>query len=93
MSAPFDPYVHVLDTNKLIRLLEVDPSYQDEDGYPFGMLLTASWKPAIAAYNVGTPYQNFDPFVQSKGVTNANWYETYISDYIVDIPTADVWAW
>ena len=93
MSAPFDPYVHVLDTNRLIHLLEVDPSYQDEDGYPFGMLLTATWKPAIAAYNVGIPYQNFDPFVKSKGVTNANWYETYISDYIVDIPTADVWAW
>lgn len=93
MSAPFDPFVHVLDTNRLIRLLEVDPSYQDENGYPFGMLLTATWKPAIAAYNVGIPYQNFDPFVQSKGVTNANWYETYVPDYIVDIPTADVWAW
>lgn len=93
MSAPFDPFVHVLNTNRLIRLLEVDPSYQDEDGYPFGMLLTAAWKPAIAAYNVGTPYQNFDPFVQSKGVTNANWYETYLSDYIVDIPPAAVWAW
>ena len=93
MPAPFDPFVHVLDTNKLIRLLEVDPSYQDENGYPFGMLLTATWKPAIAAYNVGTPYQYFDPFVQSKGVTNANWYETYVPDYIVDIPTADVWAW
>jgi LruC domain-containing protein len=93
MSAPFDPYLQVLDTNRLIRLLEVDPSYQDENGYPFGMLLTATWKPAIAAYNVGIPYQNFDPFVQSKGATNTNWYETYLSEYIVDIPTADVWAW
>jgi len=93
MPAPFDPFVHVLDTNKLIRLLEVDPSYQDENGYPFGMLLTAIWKPAIAAYNVGIPYQNFDPFVQSKGITNTNWYESYISEFIVDIPTADVWAW
>ena len=93
MSAPFDPYLHVLDTNRLVRLLEVDPSYQDENGYPFGMLLTAAWKPALELNDLSIPYQNFDPFVQSKGVTNANWYETYISDYIVDIPTAEVWAW
>ncbi|MEH6559209.1 MAG: LruC domain-containing protein [Oceanicoccus sp.] len=93
MSAPFDPYLHVLNTDRVIHLLEVDPSYQDEDGYPFGMLLTATWKPAIAAYDVGIPYQNFNPFVQSKGVTNTDWYETYLSEFIVDIPTADVWAW
>ncbi|MEH6912067.1 MAG: hypothetical protein V7459_15900 [Oceanicoccus sp.] len=53
----------------------------------------ATWKPAIAAYDVGIPYQNFNPFVQSKGVTNTDWYETYLSEFIVDIPTADVWAW
>ena len=93
MPAPFDPYLHVLDTNRLVRLLEVDPSYQDENGYPFGMLLTAAWKPALERSDLGIPYQNFDNFVQSKGVTNAKWYETYIADYIVDIPTADVWAW
>jgi LruC domain-containing protein len=93
MPAPFDPYLHVLDTNKLVRLLEVDPSYQDESGYPFGMLLTATWKPPIERSDLAIPYQNFAAFVQSKGVTNANWYETYISYQIVDIPAPDVWAW
>jgi LruC domain-containing protein len=93
MPAPFDPYLHVLDTNKLVRLLEVDPGYQDENGYPFGMLLTATWKPPLERSDLGVPYQNFEAFVQSKGATNANWYETYISDYIVDIPASDVWAW
>ena len=93
MSAPFDPYLHILDTNRVVRLLEVDPSYQDENGYPFGMLLTATWKPALEFEDVGSVYQYFNPFVESSGASNADWYETYLPEYIVDIPTAEVWAW
>ena len=93
MSAPFDPYLHILDTNRVVRLLEVDPSYQDDNGYPFGMLLTATWKPALEFEDVGSVYQYFNPFVESSGASNADWYETYLPEYIVDIPTAEVWAW
>ena len=91
--APFDPYLHILNTNRIVRLLEVDPSYQDENGYPFGMLLTATWKPALEFEDIGSVYQYFNAFVESNGVSNTNWYETYLPDFIVDIPTSDVWAW
>jgi LruC domain-containing protein len=93
MSAPFDPYLHILDTNRVVRLLEVDPNYQDENGYPFGMLLTATWKPPLEFEDIGYVYQNFNTFIESNGTSETNWYETYLPEYIVDIPTADVWAW
>jgi len=92
-AAPFDPYLHVLDTNRVVRLLEVDSSYQDSNGFPFGMLLTTTWKPPLEFTDTSVAYPNFNDFVSSEGSTSATWYETYLTDFIVDIPTSEQWAW
>jgi len=92
-AAPFDPYLRVLDTNRIVKLLEVDPAYQDSNGFPFGMLLTAAWKPPLEFTDTGIAYPYFNDFVMSEGNSSTNWYETYLSEFIVDIPAPEVWAW
>ena len=92
-AAPFDPYLHVLDTDRIVKLLEVDPAYQDSNGFPFGMLLTAAWKPPLEFTDTGIAYPYFNDFVISEGNSSANWYETYLTEFIVDIPAPTVWAW
>lgn len=92
-AAPFDPYLYVRDTQRIVKLLEVDASYQDSTGFPFGMLLTAAWKPPLEFTDTSVAYPNFNDFVSSEGSTSATWYETYLTDFIVDIPTSDQWAW
>ncbi len=92
-SAPFDPYLHVLDTNRVVKLMEVDPSYQDSNGFPFGMLLTAAWKPPLEFTDTAVAYPYFQDFVSSEGGSSADWYTTYLNEYIVEIPNAGQWAW
>lgn len=92
-AAPFDPYLYVLDTNRVIKLLEVDPSYQDSNGYPFGMLLTSTWKPPLEFTDTGIAYPLFEDFVLSEGASSSAWYENYLTEFIVDIPDSSVWAW
>lgn len=92
-AAPYDPYLHVLDTNRVVRLMEVDPSYQDSNGFPFGMLLTAAWKPPLEFTDTATAYPSFNDFVNSKGAASQQWYTTPLPDFIVDIPEPTVWSW
>ena len=92
-AAPFNPYLHVLDTNRIVKLMEVDPAYQDSNGFPFGMLLTASWKPPLEFTDTAVAYPYFQDFVSSEGNSSADWYATYLNEYIVEIPDAGQWAW
>ena len=92
-AAPYDPYLHVLDTDRVVRLLEVDPEYQDSNGFPFGMLLTSSWKPPLEFTDTAVAYPLFNDFVASEGGNSSSWYESYLLDFIVDIPDAGQWAW
>ena len=91
--APFDPYLYVRDTGRVVRLMEVDPAYQDSNGYPFGMLLTADWKPPLEFTDTSTAYPLFNDFVGSEGGTSQQWYEDPLPDFIVEIPAATSWAW
>lgn len=91
--APFDPYLYVRDTARLVRLMEVDPAYQDSNGYPFGMLLTSDWKPPLEFTDTGMAYPFFQDFVLSEGDSSPDWYTTFLDEFIVDIPGPDGWAW
>ena len=91
--APFDPYLYVRDTARLVRLMEVDPAYQDSNGYPFGMLLTSDWKPPLEFTDTGIAYPLFQDFVLSEGSSSPDWYSTFLAEFIVDIPGPDGWAW
>jgi LruC domain-containing protein len=92
-SPPYDPYLFVRDTNQEVRLMEVDPAYQDIDGYPFGMLLTDNWKPPLEFTDTAVAYPQFDEFVSSEGASSTAWYLDFLIDYIVEIPNSSGWAW
>jgi hypothetical protein len=92
-AAPFDPYLYVRDTGRLVRLMEVDPAYQDSNGYPFGMLLTVDWKPPLEFTDTSAAYPLFQDFVISEGRSSTDWYTTFLVDFIVNIPDSGQWAW
>jgi LruC domain-containing protein len=73
--------------------MDVDPSYKDSNGFPFGMLLTTTWKPPLEFTDTADAYPNFLEFVNSEGVSATNWYTSYVLDLIVDIPDKSGWAW
>lgn len=92
-AAPYDPYVYVRNTARVVKLMEVDPSYQDTNGFPFGMLLTSNWKPPLEFTDTGVAYPSFNDFVSSEGATSQSWYSTPLLDFIVEIPDSDNWSW
>lgn len=92
-SAPYDPYLFVRDTGQQVRLMEVDPEYQDIDGYPFGMLLTDSWQPPLEFTDTADAYPFFDDFVATEGASSSDWYLENLLDFIVEIPDSSGWAW
>ena len=92
-APPFDPYLYVRNTQQNVRLMEVDPNYQDQDGFPFGMLLTSTWQPPLEYMDTAIAYPAFADFINSEGTSSLDWYNTPFIDYIVDIPGPDEWAW
>lgn len=92
-SAPYDPYIYVRDTGQTVKLMEVDPTFQDSNGFPFGMLLTTTWKPPLEFTDTADAYPNFLDFVTSEGAAATDWYTAFLADYIVDLPGAAQWAW
>jgi LruC domain-containing protein len=92
-AAPYDPYLYVRNTAQVVKLMEVDPSYQDSNGFPFGMLLTSDWKPPLEFTDTGVAYPSFNDFVTSEGATSQNWYSTPLIDFTVAIPDTAIWAW
>lgn len=92
-SAPFDPYLHVLDTGVTVKLMEVDPAYQDSNGFPFGMLLTAAWKPPLEFTDTVVAYPFFQDFVNSEGAASVQWVDTFLNEYVVELPAVEQWAW
>ena len=92
-AAPFDPHLEVLNTGKIVKLLEVDPQYKDENGFPFGMLLPSEWRPPLEYNSISDVYPLFDDFVASEGSSSKNWYNTFLSSEVVQVPSPSAWAW
>jgi LruC domain-containing protein len=92
-EAPFDPYLFVHNTGEKIQLLQVNPAFKDADGFPFGMLMPVDWLPPLEYFSISTIYPLFDSFVASEGTENIDWYDTFLSNYVVAAPAIDVWEW
>lgn len=92
-AAPYDPYLFVQNSGEKIQLLQVNPDFKDENGYPFGMLMPVEWLPPLEYFSISTIYPLFDSFVASMAAENADWYNTFLSNYVVAAPTIDVWEW
>ena len=64
-----------------------------QDYYPFGMLMPVDWLPPLEYFSISTIYPLFDSFVASEGTQDVDWYNTFLSNYVVAAPTMDVWQW
>ncbi|MGD8206449.1 MAG: LruC domain-containing protein [Thiohalocapsa sp.] len=92
-EAPFDPYLFVRNTGEEIQLLQVNPDFRDQDGFPFGMLMPIDWLPPLEFFSISTIYPLFDSFVGSEATQYLDWYDTYLPDYVVPVPAVNVWGW
>jgi len=92
-AAPYDPYLFVHNSGEKIQLLQVNPAFKDENGYPFGMLMPVDWLPPLEYFSISTIYPLFDSFVASEATENVDWYNTFLGNYVVAAPTIDVWEW
>ncbi len=92
-EAPFDPYLFVRNTREEIQLLQVNPDFKDENGFPFGMLMPIDWAPPLEYFSISTIYPLFDSFVTSEATQFQDWYDTYLSNYVVPVPAGNGWAW
>lgn len=86
-QAPFDPFLHVLNTNYEIhqagftaRLNESNNvrngynTFVDQDGYPFALVFPDEWAWPIEYEDLGNCYEDFLNFVLSDGATLTDWY-------------------
>lgn len=92
-SPPYDPHLFVRDTGQTVRLMQVDASYRDVDGYPFGLLLPDGWKPPLEFTDTSVAYPLFDDFVATEGASSSAWYLEHLVEHIVEIPDSTGWAW
>lgn len=92
-EAPFDPHLYVRNTKRTVKLIEVDPTFEDDAGYPFGMLLVSNWKPPLESRATGFSYPEFNTFVESEGTSSVEWYLNYLNNQVITIPDVPTWAW
>lgn len=92
-GAPFDPQLYVHNTGQTVRLLQVNASYKDANGYPYGMLMPGSWRPPSEFIDTDDAYPTFRDFVLSEGGQAVSWYASYNSQKVIDMPSSSVWAW
>ena len=93
LKPPFNAYLHVRKTGQMIQLLEVNPSFKDKNGFPFGMLMPADWQPPSERVSLIDAYPGFLDFVASQGSKSANWYKTPKADKVLGVPISTTWAW
>jgi LruC domain-containing protein len=92
-DAPFDPYLTVLNTGENVQLLQVNPEFKDENGFPFGMLLPSQWLPPNEYFDISDVYPRFDTFVTSGGTSDQDWSNNYKAEVVVPVPEQSLWAW
>lgn len=86
-QAPFDPFLHVINTNYEIhqagfsaRLNESNNvrnghnTFIDQDGYPFALVFPDEWAWPIEYEDLGNCYDDFLNFVLSDGSALTDWY-------------------
>ncbi|HMV41736.1 MAG TPA: LruC domain-containing protein [Leptospiraceae bacterium] len=79
-AVPYDLYIYVINTKYEIhfagKFKKADGSdqYLDSNGFPWAVLIPGNWKWPYERVDVRKSYSGFQPWYQSKGTTNLDWY-------------------
>lgn len=90
---PFNAYLHVRNTGQNIQLLEVNASFRDKNGFPYGMVLPTGWQPPLEKTNLLEAYGTFTDFIATRGTQGKDWYLRADGKKIRGLPATSEWAW
>jgi len=85
---PYNPYLCVLNTSQEIHLMGeqdlggVPHTYQDGEGFPWGLLVPLKWTPPAEAQRIELHYPRFANWRQSFGAKHTDWYLHYDDPYV-----------
>jgi len=104
-SAPFDPYLFVVDTNYEIHLQGEVPvlpqssniedgltSFVDDNGYPFALIFPEDWRFPNEYVDIGEAYPQLLEYINSNKQQNKDWYKHGVEGGLSK-HTKDKWAW
>jgi LruC domain-containing protein len=89
---PYNPYLCVLDTGQEIHLMgEQDRvgtahSYQDSEGFPWGLLVPMDWVNPAEAERIEVHYPRFTNWRQNFGAEFTDWYLHYDDPWVPPPP-------
>ncbi|WP_026377156.1 LruC domain-containing protein [Aestuariibacter salexigens] len=103
-APPFDPYLHVKQTNYEIHLsgfdtrvtgsanAAADTHFKDENGFPYALIFPDDWYPPLEGVDIGQAYEQFLDYALSPSTDNESWYLSPQTSEIKPI-SKTFWSW
>lgn len=103
-APPYDPYLHVSNTNYEIHLpgystqisgsanYGVSSSFKDAGGYPYAQIFPDDWYPPLEGTDLGLAYSQYLNSIQTTNSSNENWYQSPTSTGVKVIEKT-FWSW
>ncbi|MCP5208388.1 MAG: LruC domain-containing protein [Hahellaceae bacterium] len=88
-TAPFSPYLYVHQTQQLILS---GMAFQNDQGYPFGLIMPENWRPPTEQTDIGKAYPELVTFIKSSGKSGRNWYDNSNNQVMLQLTPA-YWKW
>ncbi|TGK15612.1 LruC domain-containing protein [Leptospira fluminis] len=91
-APPFDTYLHVINTNKEIhaagKYFDANGAdlYRDGTGFPWFLLVPGNFKWPYETVNIRISYPQFQPWYQSLGTADLDWYRTPNTSEVYPVP-------
>lgn len=104
-EAPYDPYLHVLNTGYEIHLPghapqlmtstnsgDTSDQYVDENGYPYALVFPNDWVPPLERIDLGEAYETYLNFTLNNEQQHTEWYKHPKAGKVKNIGAA-FWKW
>jgi len=103
-APPYDPYLHVNQTNYEIHLpgnraqlatsanLASDTTFKDTNGFPYALLAPDDWHPPLEGTDLGLAYTKFIDYTATPNNSNETWYLSPTLEKIKTIGRT-FWGW
>lgn len=103
-APPYDPYLHVKQTNQEIHRpgfatqivtsanYGTDSTFKDARGYPYSLVFPDNWYPPLEGTDLGNAYSAFISYTQTPTSSNETWY---LSPTLTEVKTItrSFWGW